>query len=60
MSLPGASPGREVFVGKKGRHRLGRRTPCPIYYRVLVTRQSVGPEFTDALVERYLAGSRDR
>jgi AcrR family transcriptional regulator len=32
----------------------------PIYYRVLVTRQSVGPEFTDALVARYLAGSRDR
>ena len=32
----------------------------PIYYRVLVTRQSVGPEFTDALVQRYLAGSRDR
>ena len=32
----------------------------PIYYRVLVTRQSVGPEFIDALVERYLAGSRDR
>ena len=32
----------------------------PVYYRVLVTRQSVGPEFTGALVERYLAGSRDR
>ena len=31
----------------------------PIYYRVLVTRQSVGPEFTGTLVERYLAGSRD-
>ncbi len=27
----------------------------PVYYRVLVTRQSVGPEFTDALVDRYLA-----
>ena len=32
----------------------------PIYCRVLVTRQSVGEEFTDALVERYLAGARDR
>jgi AcrR family transcriptional regulator len=26
----------------------------PIYYRALVTRQSVPPQFTDALVERYL------
>ena len=27
----------------------------PVYYRVLVTRQSVPPPFTDALVARYLA-----
>jgi len=27
----------------------------PIYYRVLITGQSVPPEFTDALVDRYLA-----
>jgi len=27
----------------------------PIYYRVLVTGQGVPPEFTDALVDRYLA-----
>jgi hypothetical protein len=26
-----------------------------MHYRVLVTRLSVGPEFTDALVEHYLA-----
>jgi AcrR family transcriptional regulator len=27
----------------------------PVYYRVLVTRQSVPPQFTDALVESWLA-----
>jgi len=27
----------------------------PIYYRVLITGQGVPPEFTDALVDRYLA-----
>jgi AcrR family transcriptional regulator len=26
----------------------------PVYYRVLITRQDVPPEFTDALVNRYL------
>ena len=31
------------------------RLAGPIYYRVLVTRQSVAREFTDALVDRYLA-----
>ncbi len=30
----------------------------PIYYRVLITGQSVPPEFTDALVDRYLAQAR--
>jgi AcrR family transcriptional regulator len=28
----------------------------PVYYRVLVTRQDVPPEFTDALVEHFLTG----
>jgi hypothetical protein len=27
----------------------------PVYYRVLVTGEPVPPEFTDALVDRYLA-----
>jgi hypothetical protein len=27
-----------------------------VYYRVLVTRQDVPPEFTDALVEHFLTG----
>jgi hypothetical protein len=27
----------------------------PVYYRVLITRQTVPSRFTDALVERYLA-----
>jgi AcrR family transcriptional regulator len=31
----------------------------PIYYRVLISRQGVPPQFTDALVERYLAQSRE-
>jgi AcrR family transcriptional regulator len=31
----------------------------PIYYRVLITGQPVPPEFTDALVDQYLAGGRD-
>jgi AcrR family transcriptional regulator len=30
----------------------------PIYYRVLVTGQAVPPQFTDALVHRYLAQTR--
>lgn len=30
----------------------------PIYYRVLITGEGVPPEFTDALVDRYLAQSR--
>lgn len=30
----------------------------PIYYRALVTRQTVPPQFTDALVDRYLAQAR--
>jgi AcrR family transcriptional regulator len=30
----------------------------PIYYRVLITGQGVPPEFTDALVNRYLASTR--
>jgi AcrR family transcriptional regulator len=30
----------------------------PIYYRVLVTGQPVPPQFTDALVDRYLAQDR--
>ena len=30
----------------------------PIYYRVLVTGQAVPPQFTDALVDRYLAQTR--
>jgi AcrR family transcriptional regulator len=29
----------------------------PVYYRVLVTRQGVPPQFTDALVAHYLAGA---
>jgi hypothetical protein len=29
----------------------------PVYYRVLVTRQSVPPQFTDAVVDHYLAGA---
>jgi AcrR family transcriptional regulator len=28
----------------------------PVYYRVLITGQPVPPEFTDALVDQYLAG----
>jgi len=32
----------------------------PIYYRVLISGQSVPPEFTDTLVERYLAQSGPR
>lgn len=31
----------------------------PVYYRVLITRRSVSPQFTDALVERYLNGARE-
>ena len=27
----------------------------PVYYRVLITGQPVSPEFTDALVDQYLA-----
>jgi AcrR family transcriptional regulator len=30
----------------------------PIYYRVLITGEGVPPEFTDALVDRYLAQTR--
>jgi AcrR family transcriptional regulator len=30
---------------------------APVYYRVLVTRQPVGPRFTDALVSRFLTRS---
>jgi len=29
----------------------------PVYYRVLITRRSVPPQFTDALVKGYLAGA---
>jgi len=32
----------------------------PVYYRVLVTRQSVPPQFTDVLVESYLASAAEQ
>ncbi len=32
----------------------------PIYYRVLISRQSVPPQFADTLVERYLAQPSER
>jgi AcrR family transcriptional regulator len=32
----------------------------PVYYRVLVTRQIVPPQFTDALVESYLARAAEQ
>ncbi len=32
----------------------------PIYYRVLISRQAVPPQFTDALVDRYLAQLSER
>ena len=33
---------------------------APVYYRVLVTGESVPPDFTDALVASYLTGRRTR
>jgi len=60
---------RAPFLRARRRGELARSTDIelaidqlagPIYYRVLVTRQSVSPPFTDTLVERYLDQARKR
>jgi AcrR family transcriptional regulator len=59
---------REPFLRAQRRGQLSRTTDIdlavdqlvgPIYYRVLITGQDVPPQFTDALVERYLAQAPD-
>lgn len=57
---------REPFLRAQRRGELSRAEDVdlavdqlvgPVYYRVLITGQSVPPEFTDALVDRYLRTS---
>jgi len=60
---------RAAFVRARERGQLPADTDIdlaldqlagPVYYRVLVTRQSVPPQFTDALVESYLAWAAEQ
>jgi AcrR family transcriptional regulator len=60
---------REPFVRARERGELGPAADLdlaadqlagPVYYRVLITGQSVLPEFTDALVDRFLSQSPGR
>jgi AcrR family transcriptional regulator len=59
---------REPFLRARRRGELSRAEDIdlaidqlvgPIYYRVLIAGQGAPPEFTDALVDRYLAPTRD-
>jgi AcrR family transcriptional regulator len=58
---------REPFLRARRRGELSQNEDIdlaidqlvgPIYYRVLITGEGVPPEFTDALVNRYLAQTR--
>ena len=60
---------RVPFLLARGRGELADDTDidlaidlvaAPVYYRVLVTGESVPPDFTDALVASYLTGRRTR
>ncbi len=60
---------RAPFLRARGRGELAPDTDIdlaidqlagPVYYRVLVTRQPVPSQFTNALVDRYLAQARPR
>jgi AcrR family transcriptional regulator len=60
---------RAAFVRARERGQLPADTDIdlaldqlagPVYYRVLVTRQSVPPQFTDVLVESYLASAAEQ
>ena len=64
FATPQRERDREPFLRARRRGELSQAEDIdlavdqlagPIYYRVLITGQGVPPEFTDALVDRYLA-----